>query len=1101
MKILNVMKLFAFFMLVFVMGASAHSYSQDQLVTLSLHGSNVRTLFKEIRKQTGVQFVFNEKHVGKLSAINVQATDKRLADVLADVFRETGLECRYENEVIFVVPRQTAGPQDVKRGTIKGKVSDKNGPMPGVTVIIKGTSIGVMTDAEGNYSLTLPDVAEPVLLFSFVGMKTQEVKYEGQKALDVVMVEDAQEMDEVVVNGYFTRKTEGFAGAVTTIKKEDLQKVHTSNLFTTLSALDAGFKINDNNAAGSNPNVLPDFTIRGKGSFQEGSSAPLFIVDGFESSVQKVYDMDVNRIESITILKDASATILYGSRAANGVVVVETVKPKPGQLRLTYDFKPSVEIADLTDYDLMNAAEKLEYEKRAGLYEPVKDDLLSTYAREELYYRKYKNVQEGVNTDWLAQPVHNAFSHSHSLMVEGGAENVLYSLDGFYDKNNGVMKGSGRDRYGFGFSLQYRIKEKLIIRNYATYSNMHSYDSPYGSFSSYATANPYECPWRENGELAPTLIDGTANPLYNASLPNRADNYDEYFADNLSADWIVGKGWRLIGQFRVEKGNTRSENYRSPFSSEFMTPKTDPYTHRVTYVAADIEDRGRLTLGAGKYLNYTGKLTANYNKLLADKHMLFFGAGAEIGQNQRETYSFTASGFADDRYSDAAFAIQFLENSRPSSSESTTRSIGLLANFNYIYDNRFFLDLSGRYDGSSLFGADKRWAPFWSVGGGWNIHKEHFWSENSFLDLLKVRASYGVTGNQEFQAYQAKTMYSYQTGRLYNTLITSTLMGYGNKDLKWQNQYTTNVGIDLGMWKNRLAMTFNYYYKKTDGMLAEITVAPSLGFPTNQFTSNLGEIENRGWEISLSGSPIRSEQHDLEWRVSFQASQNRNKLNKISNQLKNLNEQNNLATFTPGNVYEEGESLTAIKAVPSLGIDPGTGQEIYVKKDGTLTYTWDAADKVLAGDTEPDLFGNISTNLYWKGFNLNAVFQYSIGGELYNTTLSSRVEGANPANNADRRVLYDRWQEEGQHAFYRNIRNYNQTYISTRFVQRNNYLKFTSLSLSYDVKREWVSHLRLSSVRLSFYMNDLFHCSTIRQERGLSYPFARSFVFGLNIGI
>ncbi len=246
---------------------------------------------------------------------------------------------------------------------------------------------------------------------------------------------------------------------------------------------------------------------------------------------------------------------------------------------------------------------------------------------------------------------------------------------------------------------------------------------------------------------------------------------------------------------------------------------------------------------------------------------------------------------------------------------------------------------------------------------------------------------------------------------------------------------------------------------------------------------------------------VGSEQHDLEWRMSFQASQNRNKLNKISNQLKNLNERNNLATFTPGNVYEEGESLTSIKAVPSLGIDPGTGQEVYVKKDGTLTYTWDASDKVLCGDTEPDLFGNISTNLYWKGFNLNAVFQYSIGGELYNTTLSSRVEGANPANNADRRVLYDRWQEEGQYALYRNIRNYNQTYISTRFVQHNNYLKFTSLSLSYDVKREWVQHLRLSSVRLSFYMNDLLHCSTIKQERGLSYPFARSFVFGLNIGI
>lgn len=202
------------------------------------------------------------------------------------------------------------------------------------------------------------------------------------------------------------------------------------------------------------------------------------------------------------------------------------------------------------------------------------------------------------------------------------------------------------------------------------------------------------------------------------------------------------------------------------------------------------------------------------------------------------------------------------------------------------------------------------------------------------------------------------------------------------------------------MWKNRLSFTFNYYWKNTDGMLADISVAPSLGFPSNMFTSNLGEIENHGWEINLSGSPIRSQEQDLEWRISFQASQNRNTLNKISNQLKNLNEQNNQEKKIPGNVYEEGESMTAIKAVPSLGIDPGTGKEIYIKKDGSLTYEWDAADKILCGDTEPDLYGNISTNLYWKGFNLNAVFQYSIGGDTYNTTLSDRVEGANPSYNA-----------------------------------------------------------------------------------------------------
>ena len=1101
------MLVFTFSLIAISLQSMATAYSQVGKVSFEVENATLAEIIPIIERSTNYTFLYQDEQVERVKNLTFRFTDEDLRVVLEKCLEGTNLTYRIEDNTIILKagePQPEASLPQVQERKLTGKVTDEAGvPLPGVTVVIEGTTVGTATDADGNYVLNCPEQEGLTLVFSFVGMETQQIVVGEGNEINIVMKSDMQEMEEVVVNGYFTRKTEGFAGAVTTIKKEDLQKVHTANIFTTLSALDAGFKITENNVMGSNPNTLPDFTIRGKGSFQEGSSAPLFILDGFETTIQKVYDMDVNRIESITILKDASATILYGSRAANGVVVIETVKPKPGQLRVTYDFKPAVDIADLTDYDLMNAAEKLEYERLAGLYDPVEGDLSTTYQREAQYYEKYKNVKEGVNTDWLAQPVRNAFSHTHSLLVEGGADNVLYSIDGFFDRNRGVMKGSGRDRYGLGFTLQYRIKDKIIIRNYASYSNTHAYDSPYGSFSTYAAANPYERPWFDNGELRPTLLNGSANPLYDASLPNRSLSDDEAFADNLSVDWIAGNGWRLIGSFRIEKGNTRGEVYRSPLSSDFLVEQDSPneYLDEVTYEQVPLEQRGELSLSSGKYLNYTGKLTVNYNKQFREKHLLFFGAGAELSQNQTSAYSFTATGFADDRYSDPAFAIQFMEDSRPGSSESTTRSIGLLANINYIFDDRFFLDLSGRYDGSSLFGADKRWAPFWSIGGGWNIHKEHFWAVDNILDLLKLRVSYGVTGNQEFQAYQAQTMYQYQTGRLYNTLVPATLMGYGNENLKWQNQYTTNVGVDLGMWKNRLSFTFNYYYKKTDGMLAEITVAPSLGIPSNSFTSNLGEIENKGWEITLSGSPIRMPEQDLEWRVSFQASQNRNKLNKISNELKNLNELNNQEMEIPGNVYEEGESMTAIKAVPSLGIDPGTGQEIYVKKDGSLTTKWDAADKVLCGDTEPDVFGNISTNLYWKGFNLNAVFQYSIGGDVYNQTLSSRVEGANPSSNADRRVLNDRWTTPGQAALYRNIRDYSQTYISTRFVQRDNYLKLASLSLSYDLKKEWIQQLRLESVRVSFYMNDLFHASTVKQERGTSYPFARSFSFGLNIGI
>ena len=1075
----------------------AFAQADSKRVTLRLQNVTVKVFFDALHEQTGMNFVYNNEQTKELPPITINVKDATVKDVLNQVLGRTSVGYSIDNNTV------TLHQGENRRGgvkTVKGKVVDTNGdPLPGVNISIEGTSRGCTTNFNGEYTLSVPEQCR--LVVSFIGMETQTVAYNGEPTMDITLAEDSRQIDEVVVTGYFTRKTEGFAGAVTTIKKEDLQKVHTGNIFTTLSALDAGFKITENNLAGSNPNALPDFTIRGRGSFQEGSSAPLFILDGFETTAQKVYDMDVNRIESITILKDASATILYGSRAANGVVVIETVKPKPGQLRVTYDFKPTVAIADLTDYDLMNASEKLEYERLAGLYDPVEGDLQTTYNRQQKYYNKYKNVLEGVDTDWLAQPVTNSFSQTHSLLVEGGAENVIYSIDGYFDKNKGVMKKSGRDRYGLGFTLQYRIKDKIIIRNYASYSNTHSYDSPYGSYSTYASANPYERPWDANGQLVPTLTDGSPNPLYEAALPNRSFSDTEYFADELSADWIIGNGWRVIGQFRIEKGNTSSDYYRSPFSSEFLTASDDPNDPEATiYTPVDLAERGELTLGDGEYLNYSGKLTVNYNKQV-DKHMFFFGGGAEINQNESSSHSFTATGFADDRYSDPAFAIQFMEDSRPGSSESTVRSIGMLANFNYIYDDRYFLDLSGRYDGSSQFGADRRWAPFWSVGGGWNVHEEHFWSTNSVLDLFKIRASYGVTGNQEFSAYQAKTMYQYQTGRLYNQLIPATLMGYGNPDLKWQNQYSTNIGFDLGLWKNRLSLTFNYYWKRTEGMLTTITVAPSLGFPSNSFTANLGEISNRGWELNLGASILRDPANDLEWRVNVQASQNRNKLTKINNQLRGLNDQNNQEKEIPGAVYEEGESLSAIKAVPSLGIDPATGQEIYVKKDGTLTYEWDAADKVLCGDTEPDVYGNISTNLYWKGWNLNAIFQYSVGGDVYNSTLSSRVEGVNPATNADRRVLNDRWTTPGQHALYRNIRDYGQTYISTRFVQRDNYLDFTSLSLSYDFPKKWIQPYKISTLRLSFYANDLFHLSTVKQERGLDYPFARSFVFGLNFSI
>ena len=1093
------------FVLVFCMLVQTFAAVNAQTVTLKKQNASLEEIIWELKEQTKFVFLYSSADVATVKGIDIDMQNSQIDAILKKCLEGTDLQFVKENNAIIIrqANGKTAVPQ-VQSRKITGKVIDEDGnPLPGVAVLIEGTTIGVATDMDGKYDLTCPEMKDIVLKFSYIGMKPKSVVVGNKTVVDVTLESDSQEMDEVVVTGLLNRRKSGFAGTTTVISKQELAKVSTGNIFTTISTLDAGFKIEENNLDGSNPNKLPDFTIRGKGSFQNGSTAPIFILDGFEVTSQKVFDMDINRIESITLLKDASATILYGSRASNGVIVIETTAPKAGKLRVTYDFKPTIAIVDLTDYDLMNAREKLQYEKEAGLYtQEITPGYEDNDRREQgeldkAYYNRYKNIVEGVNTYWLSQPVKNAFSHAHSLFVEGGADNVRYGIDASYNQNKGVMKESGRDRFGLGFSLIYRIKDKITIKNYISYAHTHAYNSPYGSFSQYAKLNPYERIYNDNGELIPKLSDGDTNPLYDALLPNRNFTKDQEFREQLSVDWFICDGLRLKGQMAIVKGETSGEIYKSPFSAEFLKTTYNSESRVQEYLP--IAERGYLSMTDGASFSYDGNVTLNYNTLVNEKHIIYAGAGLEVTQNDNNSHGFIMTGFPDDRYSDPAFAIQYKKETKPSSSESKSRAIGFFANGNYSYDDRYFADVSVRIDGSSKFGADKKYAPFWSAGAGWNVHNEKFFKHTK-ISMLKLRYSYGVTGNQEFSAYQAKTMFQFNTDRLYNSGISAALMGYGNPDLEWQNQYQSNYGFDFGYAKDRIRLQFNYYQKKTEGMLTSVSVAPSLGLPSNTFTSNLGKIQNKGVEVNLNAVLIRDQGKDFEWSVMLQAAHNKNKIMEISTALKNINEKNNQDKTTPAAVYEEGESMSAIKAVPSLGIDSTTGQELFMKKDGTITYTWDATDKVICGDSEPKVFGNVGTNLYWKGWNLNMVFKYDLGADYYNSTLAERVEGANPRYNADRRVLNNRWKEPGQHALYKNIKEYTTTYISSRFVQKENTLQLTSLSLSYDLNREWIRKFGLNTMRLSFYMNDVFRASTVKNERGLDYPFQRSFVFGLNIG-
>ncbi|WP_158563270.1 SusC/RagA family TonB-linked outer membrane protein [Chitinophaga silvatica] len=1064
-----------------------HASTYGQMITLKEKNTPFEKVIKKIREQTGIDFFGNARLIENANPVTIDVKQANITEVLKLCFANQQLDYTIADNTVIVKEKKTEEAAPLFK-VISGTVRDvKGNPLPGVNIKIKGKQTGTISNNDGTFKLNVDE--GDILIFSFIGFKPKEIAIRSGVPANVVLENTEEAIKDVVVTGYFDRDKKSFSGASRTITRAEIQKYSSANIFAIIQNIDAGFKVQQDNNFGSDPNRIPEMTIRGRGSFLNESIAPVFIVDGFEMSIQKVFDLDVNRIESITLLKDASATILYGSRAANGVVVLETRAPAAGKLRVTYDLKPTMAIADLSDYHLMNASQKLEFEKFAGLY-TAKDADLNTRIKNQRaldakYNDRYREITRGVNTDWLSQPTQNALSAAHSLFVEGGTNELRFGIDMNYNNAKGVMKQSGRDRYGLGFNLNYRIKDKITIRNYASYSGVKATESPFGAFSQYTVLNPYETPFDTLGRYRPFLSDNIVNPLYNAYLPYRNWTKTQTFSDQLNLDWFVNNDFRIGGSFKIQKDNINSELFNSPRSSIYQTIKA-------------VGERGQLALSNGEAIDMTGNIKVSYKKKI-DKHTILSAIAAEMAQSQTSSYSYQITGFPDDRFSDPSFAIQFKKDTKPVSDEGKTRSVGVLGNLNYMYDDRYFADFSFRTDGSSRFGANNRIAPFYSVGAGWNINKESFWKTNKVLNELRIRGSYGVTGNQEFSAYQARTTYQFLTDRLYYNTVSATLLGYGNENLQWQKQYMTNIGTDMVWLNSRIRMSAEYYIRKTDGLLTDITVAPSLGFPTNSYKENLGEIQNTGYEFNLNAIIFKQTNNRPEWAVSLMGASNKSKLLKISNALKQTNKDNNAQLYIPKNVYEEGESMTAIKAVQSLGIDPASGKEVYLTKDRQITYAWNANDKITSGNTEPTLFGNIATNLAFKGWNLNMTFQYRYGGQIYNQTLVDRVEGANPTQNADIRVLEERWKAVNDWSFYKNIAERTQPYISSRFVQNENTLTLTNLSLSYDFSRALIRKIGLERARCSFYMNDVLRFSTVKLERGLTYPFARSFVFGLNV--
>lgn len=986
--------------------------------------------------------------------------------------------------------------------TLKGKVIDAADgyPIIGASVVVDGTKIGAITDVDGNFELKIPKKKCDIVI-SCIGYEDEVMVYTLNNASSfgrIVMSANAEQLADVVVTGVYERKKESFTGSSATFKTDELKAVGSSNVLQSLKTLDPSFKMMENTQFGSNPNMMPDIEIRGKSSvvglkeeYGTDPNQPLFILDGFETTLETIMNLNMNRIASVTLLKDAASTAIYGSKASNGVVVVETKAPARGRLQLSYKGDFGLSLADLSDYNLMNAREKLEFETLAGVYKDNSGNPLAQIRLDGLRNERLKEIERGVDTYWLSEPIRPGFTHKHNIYAEGGEDKIRYGIGLSLGNVAGVMKDSDRRTLEGNVDLIYRtgkfqFSNKLSI-NWLNVSN------PTVSFAEYAYANPYYRKYNALGGVDRYLyypeegVDDypVANPLWNQHLNSwdRATGFG--FTNNFIFEWFITEGLRFRAKFGLTKQDDDEQSRFSPLDTQFD--------------GVGETEKGLFSHTQISEMVYEGDAAITFGKLFAKKHMVNAVGGFNFSSNGRKIYGYSANGFTDDQFDAPSFANGYPVGDSPDYSESLKRAASFYINGGYVYDDRYLLDFNYRLDGASMFGTGNRFRNTWSVGTGWNIHKEPFMKGTDFFSLLKIRGSVGNPGNQNFSAYQAFSTYKFN-GWMTNVFGTGVILNaLGNTELAWQETTNYDIGTDMTFWGDRVNVSFDYYWKHTDPLLAIITTPGSMG--VTSVAMNAGSQKTQGWEAILRISPIYRPSEGINWNISINATSSRSVYANIGDSFSALNESGK-ASLAGTTRYYDGGSPTAIWAVRSAGIDPATGRELFIKKDGTYSFTYDVNDEVVVGDSQPKVEGLVGTMLYYKGLSVGCYFRYRWGGQVFNSSLFQKVENIGTQdvyNNQDKRALYDRWSETNREAYFKGISLVQKTEKSSRFVMDDNSFVGESFNIGYEFPDRIARRMRLGALNVQMTMTDVFRATSVRVERGIDYPFARTVTMSLGV--
>ncbi|MRX48529.1 SusC/RagA family TonB-linked outer membrane protein [Pedobacter puniceum] len=945
-------------------------------------------------------------------------------------------------------------------------------PLPGVSVRVKGGTASTQTNANGQYSISVPS-ATSILIFSFIGTETKELPASTAKA--VALSTDNKQLSEVIVTGYNTQNKRTVAGSVATVGSQDLERVPIASFDQALQGKAPGILVQ---AQSGQPGAAASVVIRGKGSIV-GSNAPLYLVDGMEISNADFATLNTADFESVSILKDAVSTSQYGSRGANGVVVITTKKGKSGKVRLSYDTQYGFSQAPQNKLRVMNTEEKLRYEVdiAGNVYDWTPADL------EDL---------RQINTNWEDVFFRTGQTQTHQLSASGGSEKTTYFLSGSIFDQTGTVINTGLKRYTGRANLESTAGDfKFGINTtlgYSDFSNTSENDAVISSpLNAIRWSNPYEKPYQDDGSYT-QIFSGQPNAL------------QELLENNNLRQQLKGVGNIYINyDAPFLKGLSFRTNWGGDYTSNENTTYADPTTN-LGSGPATIGRAGSLFRGYTRSFRYTGTNSITYKTTINTDHDLSVGIYNEVVNRRSRGFSFSGFGLRGAFENEAGITPGNTTNGFiPLVGGTGTENalVSYFGNAQYGYKNKLFVDGWVRRDGSSRFGSANKYANFGSVGLSWILTEENFMSslkESNIFNELKFKASYGSSGNQaltnDFAAYE---LYNRS---VYNGIGGLVQVSLENPNLRWERRTTFNTGIEFATLNGRLRVTAEYYDAITSDLFLNRQLSRTSGF--NFLNTNIGKLQNKGFEFFLDGDLIKTK--DFTWNANLSLTFNKNRIKEL---------------VTPGEDIENGiyitrvgESINTIYLVRYAGVDPNNGKPQFLTKDGAITNTYDPNDRVTVGSVEAPFFGGFGTGFKYKNLELNAFFSFVAGNEVYN---NDRVNLENPQYVFDNlaAVMLTAWQNPGD---ITQIPDPSLAWFNdntTRMVESGDFLRLRNVNLFYTLPKSISNKIKSNNVRLFVQGQNLVTWTKFQGFdpeistgilTGAQYPALRTVTFGLNVG-